>query len=129
MSPATISVLKKLVALFGLTQMLASMGDFLESGFLSPQQAGAAREAHHQLLVQLRPEAVALVDAFAIPDYLLDSALGRYDGDVYRQGCPCIASLYPFCTSLSKRPELKCLPHAAARDLLQLLDDSAGMIL
>ena len=31
-----------------------------------------------------RPEAVPLVDAFDIHDKILNSALGRYDGDVYR---------------------------------------------
>lgn len=31
----------------------------------------------------LRPNAVALVDAFDIPDRVLNSALGRYDGKVY----------------------------------------------
>jgi hypothetical protein len=36
------------------------------------------------VLRDLRPDAVGLVDAFAIPDYVLDSSLGRFDGDVYR---------------------------------------------
>ena len=31
----------------------------------------------------IRPHAVRLVDAWSIPDYLLQSALGKYDGDVY----------------------------------------------
>ena len=31
-----------------------------------------------------RKEAVPLVDAFDIPDGQLNSALGRYDGDVYK---------------------------------------------
>jgi acyl-CoA oxidase len=35
------------------------------------------------LLSQVRPNAVALVDAFKFPDYLLNSSLGRYDGKVY----------------------------------------------
>ncbi|EGX96023.1 Acyl-CoA oxidase [Cordyceps militaris CM01] len=35
------------------------------------------------LLARIRPHAVKLVDAWQIPDYLLDSALGRYDGNVY----------------------------------------------
>ena len=30
-----------------------------------------------------RHEAVPLVDAFDLPDQVLNSALGRYDGDVY----------------------------------------------
>ena len=33
--------------------------------------------------VQIRPNAVALVDAFDHTDDYLGSALGRYDGDVY----------------------------------------------
>ena len=32
----------------------------------------------------IRREAVPLVDAFDIPDAVLNSAQGRYDGDVYR---------------------------------------------
>jgi acyl-CoA oxidase len=32
---------------------------------------------------EIRPHAVNLVDSWSIPDYLLDSALGRYDGKVY----------------------------------------------
>ena len=36
------------------------------------------------IIVSCRQEAVPLVDAFDIPDTVLNSALGRYDGDVYR---------------------------------------------
>ncbi|KAJ5793928.1 hypothetical protein N7457_000527 [Penicillium paradoxum] len=35
------------------------------------------------LMARIRPHAVNLVDSWNIPDYLLDSALGRYDGRVY----------------------------------------------
>jgi acyl-CoA oxidase len=48
------------------------------------QQAAALRQQHRTLLAALRPEAVALVDAFGWEDYALNSALGREDGDVYR---------------------------------------------
>ena len=78
------AALKRLVVLFGLGLVLSNLGDFLESGVLSPQQSGLAREAQYQVLRELRPDAVALVDAFAIPDYVLDSSLGRFDGNVYR---------------------------------------------
>jgi len=40
-------------------------------------QAGALRAASRGLLAALRPEAVALVDAFGFEDYYLNSALGR----------------------------------------------------
>jgi acyl-CoA oxidase len=35
------------------------------------------------LLKQIRPQAVPLVDGWNIPDFLLNSCLGRYDGRVY----------------------------------------------
>jgi len=41
----------------------------------------AARRVH--LLTLLRPDAVALVDAFDYSDKVLNSCLGRYDGNVY----------------------------------------------
>ena len=37
----------------------------------------------YELLADVRNNAVALVDAFDIPDFVLNSALGRYDGNVY----------------------------------------------
>ncbi len=43
-----------------------------------------ARRQYYALLAALRPDAVGLVDAFGLSDYLLNSALGRADGDVYR---------------------------------------------
>eukprot|EP00049_Salpingoeca_infusionum_P002011 m.52896 g.52896 ORF g.52896 m.52896 type:complete len:76 (-) comp11340_c0_seq6:180-407(-) len=35
------------------------------------------------MLEQIRPNAVALVDAFDLTDHVLNSALGRKDGKVY----------------------------------------------
>jgi acyl-CoA oxidase len=36
-------------------------------------------------LAKLRPNAVAIVDGFDIPDNVLGSALGAYDGNVYER--------------------------------------------
>lgn len=43
---------------------------------------------HHikRLCSELVPDAVALVDAFALPDFLLRSALGNADGEVRLKG-------------------------------------------
>ncbi|KAH7389471.1 hypothetical protein DE146DRAFT_163900 [Phaeosphaeria sp. MPI-PUGE-AT-0046c] len=38
-----------------------------------------------ELMAELRPHAVKLVDAWSIPDWLLNSALGRSDGKVYEE--------------------------------------------
>lgn len=48
------------------------------------RQVAWLREEQRALVRALRPDAVALTDAFGYPDYQLNSALGRKDGDVYR---------------------------------------------
>ncbi len=50
---------------------------------MSSEQIGLARDQLYFLLSTVRKEAVPLVDAFDFPDEILNSALGRYDGDVY----------------------------------------------
>jgi len=77
-------VLMQLAALLAASHIDANLGDYLIDGYMSGAQGAMAREAHLQLLRELRPNAVGLVDAFALEDYLLNSALGRADGDVYR---------------------------------------------
>lgn len=37
------------------------------------------------LLTAIRPNAVGIVDGFDIPDIILSSALGAYDGNVYER--------------------------------------------
>lgn len=44
-----------------------------------------AEQAEMDLLSRLRPNAVALVDAFDIDDDFLQSCLGAYDGNVYER--------------------------------------------
>lgn len=50
---------------------------------MSPDQVSLAKQQLYVLLKEIRKEAVPLVDAFDFPDGVLNSALGRYDGDVY----------------------------------------------
>ncbi len=50
---------------------------------MSSEQVALARDQLYSLLSTVRKEAVPLVDAFDFPDETLNSALGRYDGDVY----------------------------------------------
>ena len=56
----------------------------LQDGYMSASQLSLARQQLYSLLKAVRREAVPLVDAFDIPDEMLNSALGRYDGDVYK---------------------------------------------
>ena len=58
-----------------------------------------------ELMKELRPNAVTLVDAFDFPDRMLNSCLGRYDGNVYE-------ALYEYAKSSSLNKQevllLKC---------------------
>lgn len=53
------------------------------AGLLDTNQLRIARDAAVEVLDQLRPDAIGLVDAFDIPDRVLNSAIGRSDGNVY----------------------------------------------
>jgi len=72
-------VLGQLAAFFGLSLML----DENWEGQLDRLDMAAVRNAVGLLGETLRPEVVALVDAFDIPDRVLNSTIGRYDGNVY----------------------------------------------
>jgi acyl-CoA oxidase len=52
---------------------------------ISLKELKFARNAIAELLSKLRPDAVALVDSFDIPDRVLCSAIGKYDGNIYEE--------------------------------------------
>lgn len=83
--PPALAALRGLASLFALRLAAAGAGDLLDAGVVAPGWGGSAREASFAVLASLRPDAVALVDAFGLPDYLLNSAIGAADGDVYRR--------------------------------------------
>jgi len=72
-------VLNRLCILFACTHFL----DENWGETLSKDQYKLIRECAYGLLKEIRPDAVPLVDAFDIPDSVLRSAIGRYDGNVY----------------------------------------------
>jgi acyl-CoA oxidase len=57
---------------------------FSTTGAVSPETLDGLQDKILQLMSQeIRPHAVNLVDSWALPDFILNSALGRYDGKVY----------------------------------------------
>ena len=72
--------LNQLLALYACSQILDGQ-QWL--GILSTNEAHLVNEAVSFLLEQLRPNAVTLMDAFEFPDRVLNSCIGRYDGNVY----------------------------------------------
>jgi len=69
--PGLRPVLKKLCALFALHSIENDKGWFLEHGYLEGQKTKAIRRQVDRLCFELRTEALALVDAFAIPEQAL----------------------------------------------------------
>ena len=53
------------------------------TGFVSEQETRWAQAAVVTLLDDIRPDCIALCDAFDYPDRVLNSNIGRYDGNVY----------------------------------------------
>ncbi|KAL4217668.1 Peroxisomal acyl-coenzyme A oxidase 1 [Mactra antiquata] len=74
------NTLWKLYAVCGINERL---GDFIQDGHLNGSQAEMVSNKMLELFAELRPNAVGLVDAFDYPDQVLQSCIGRYDGNVY----------------------------------------------
>ncbi|KAK9716340.1 hypothetical protein RND81_06G226800 [Saponaria officinalis] len=75
--------LQALCSIYVLSIINKHLGDFLATGSITPKQASLAQDLLRSLFSKVRPNAVALVDAFNYTDHFLGSALGRYDGNVY----------------------------------------------
>ncbi|TKA32420.1 hypothetical protein B0A50_01526 [Salinomyces thailandicus] len=75
--------LRKLFQLFTLYTLDSEARDFLKASAVSDEDLDRLPDRIQQLMAEIRPHAVNIVDAWKIPDFLLDSALGRYDGRVY----------------------------------------------
>lgn len=74
------NVLSEQRDLFALWWMKEKMGEFYESGYLGNKQSEMIREGIRIRLHSIRPNAVALCDAWSHSDFSLNSTLGRYDG-------------------------------------------------
>ncbi len=78
-SPSAQKALTRLCILFALTNMLDdNWGEVLES-----DQYKYIKHNINNLMNEIRPDCVPLVDAFGYTDNILKSSIGRYDGNVY----------------------------------------------
>ncbi|KAF2229517.1 acyl-CoA oxidase [Viridothelium virens] len=86
LSEPTRSTMRDLFHLYALHTIDSDARTFQTTGALSAVVLDAIPDRVLDIMTQkVRPHAVKLVDSWAIPDYLLDSALGRYDGKVYEE--------------------------------------------
>ncbi|KAJ2455419.1 fatty-acyl coenzyme A oxidase [Coemansia sp. RSA 2336] len=88
-------VLTLLAQLFGAHSAINHSGEFLQSGFYSGAQIETLKGFVNNACAQVRPDAVPLTDAFGYTDYVVNSPLGRYDGDVYEKYFELVTSLNP----------------------------------
>lgn len=58
---------------------------FLKLGYFNPAQVQQLESVLNKLCYQVRDQAVALVDCWGFPDWVIKSPLGCYDGDGYRK--------------------------------------------
>lgn len=65
--------------------METELGEFLEDGYFSPEQASWVRQGLKDSLKAVRPNAVGFTDCFGFTDNFLNSALGSWDGRAYER--------------------------------------------
>lgn len=81
--PALRQIVQRVFLLFACHTMETEGAEFLASGYVDGKQFALLSNKVQELLAEIRPQAIALVDGFALPDFLLASSLGRSDGQVY----------------------------------------------
>lgn len=76
-------ILTKLCQLYGLHTISENSGPYLQYGFFTGKQMDLVRQKVQQLITDIRPQSILLVDAFNLSDFLIQSPFGRYDGNIY----------------------------------------------
>lgn len=79
------TILHRLCRLYLVYHVTLNQGDFLRSGALDADAISRLEEEMGTLLSSLRQEAVSIVDAFDLHDFVVHSTLGSWDGNVYER--------------------------------------------
>lgn len=80
-----VAVFRRLISLYGLHHLQRHLSDFYEGGYTTGSNlSNIIKRAILNLCEELKPNAVALADAIAPPDFILNSAIGKSDGEIYK---------------------------------------------
>ena len=77
------AVLTKLLLLYGVEKILERASKFYETATLSAEATSLLFKHREQLLAELRPESLSMVEAFGYTDSILMSAIGSSNGKPY----------------------------------------------
>ncbi|KAJ9059379.1 fatty-acyl coenzyme A oxidase [Entomophthora muscae] len=77
-------ILQQLCQLHACNVTSEHASEFLAAGYFTASQLHGIQSRVMKLCQAIRPQAVNLVDSFGFSDYVINSPLGRYDGDIYR---------------------------------------------
>lgn len=76
-------MLKKLGQLMSTFALRKHLDLFLEEGYFNGDHAKEVRQLFLDQCKDLRKDAIPLIDAWAIPDFVLKAPIGKYDGNIY----------------------------------------------
>ncbi|KAG0359166.1 fatty-acyl coenzyme A oxidase [Podila minutissima] len=78
-------ILTKVCFLYGLYSIEQNSGFFLQYRYFTPSQMDFVRAQVNVFCREVRQEYIPLIDAFNYTDYMINSPLGVYDGNVYEK--------------------------------------------
>ncbi|KAI9297992.1 acyl-CoA oxidase [Neoconidiobolus thromboides FSU 785] len=77
-------IMTRLCQLHGCHITHENSGHLLSTGYFNGEDIQQLSLKVTELMEQIRPQAVNLVDGFGFSDYVINSPFGRYDGDIYQ---------------------------------------------
>ncbi|XP_065085923.1 probable peroxisomal acyl-coenzyme A oxidase 1 [Ochlerotatus camptorhynchus] len=83
--PELARALRDIYELYAYDEAMKVVGDLLRFTTITESDISRLQQKLEDSLAAMRPNAVSIVDSFDIPDTVLGSALGAYDGNVYER--------------------------------------------